>query len=205
MPFEETVAPDFGVQVHESRRDRVGEEDDDERGQRDQDRPVDRAEQEEHEDSARDQELGVEVGEDFFGVDREAEVAGEQHLEAILAAADLLAHVLTPVRGLLEVGGDDQGGEGERLVRGDRGRSVAGGSRVTGGSAWRVSLPRRYHCHPPPQRRHGSADQRQVEVSSVDLLAGGLECVPVRLESSSTASASSSIFSLSASVRPPSR
>ena len=88
----------LGVEVDERGRDRVGEEDDHERGQRDQHRAVDHAEQEQHQQGARDQELGVEVGEDLLGVGREAEVAGDEDPHPVGLVADEVADVLRPSR-----------------------------------------------------------------------------------------------------------
>ena len=67
--------PGVGVEVDESGCDRVREEDDDERGKRDEDRAIDQAEQDQDQQRRRDQELQVEIAEDLLGVRREAEIS----------------------------------------------------------------------------------------------------------------------------------
>lgn len=141
-----------GVQVDERGRDRVGEEDDDKGGQCDQHSAVDRPEQEQHQQRGRDQEPYVQLAEDLLGVDREPEVAGEDDAHPVGLVAGRLADRLAPVGRVLEVGGDDERGERETAVLGDRrwgiGRSGFGGP---GGSVLR-------------ERRHRRANQRQLLV-----------------------------------------
>ena len=77
---------------------RVGEEDDDQRRQRDQHRAVDRAEQDQHQQHRRQEQLGVEVAEDLLGVGREAEVAGDEDPHARRRRSPVMSRIACPSR-----------------------------------------------------------------------------------------------------------
>jgi hypothetical protein len=113
------------VQVDEARGQLVGEPDHEDRDDGDQGRPVDRPEQDQHEEDGGEQQLGVELAEDLLEVDPQPEVAGDVDVEPVAAAADQLAGLLAPVGDLVEVERDRDDGVGGVAVLGDEpGRGV---------------------------------------------------------------------------------
>ena len=97
VPFDETEAPDFAYEVDERRRHRVGEEDDDQRRERDQHRAIDQPEQDQDEQDGRAKQLGVEIAEHLLGVGGEADVAREQDPHPAGLLAGDVANRLAPV------------------------------------------------------------------------------------------------------------
>ena len=68
-------SPRTGIEIDEGGCDRIGEEHDHERCDRDEERAVDQSQEDQDQERRRDQELQVEIAEDLRGVRGEAEIA----------------------------------------------------------------------------------------------------------------------------------
>ena len=166
MLFVDTRRPGVGVHVDQALRDRVGEEDDDQRGERDQRRAVDRAEQDEDEQHGGEQQLGVDVAEDLLRVRAEAEVAGDVDLHVTGVLVRDVAHRLPPVALLVEVGGRGQHHRRHGPVLGDQGRRGARGERDRGRLRPGGSCRCRQPGSPSRRRRSSACPPRSARPSS---------------------------------------